>query len=94
MMDTSNTSPSADFCSITPGVATERAARVVTGSGGDCAAFAEALCPAPIMQFLFVGSHLCTRASFRQPLADLPLPSASGYVSIPGTPTGDSHPIR
>jgi len=31
------------------------------------------------MRFLFVGSHLCTRASFRQILADLPLPSASGY---------------
>ena len=32
------------------------------------------------MRFLFVGSHLCTRASFRQILADLPLPSASGYL--------------
>ena len=31
------------------------------------------------MRFLFVGPHLCTRASFRQALADLPLPSASGY---------------
>ncbi len=31
------------------------------------------------MRFLFVGSHLCARASFRQALADLPLPSASGY---------------
>ena len=31
------------------------------------------------MRFLFVGSHLCARASFRQILADLPLPSASGY---------------
>ena len=44
----SATSPSADFCSITHGVATERAARVVTGSGGDSAAFAEALSPAPM----------------------------------------------
>jgi len=31
------------------------------------------------MRFLFVGSHLCTWASFRQSLAGLPLPSASGY---------------
>ena len=46
------------------------------------------------MQFLFVGSHLCARASFRQILADLPLPSASGYASISDTPTGDFHPIR
>ena len=90
----SATVPSADFCSITPGVATERAARVVTGSGGDCAAFAQTLSPAPIMQFLFVGSHHCARASFRHALAASPLPSASGYVSITGTPTGDSHPIR
>ena len=53
-------------------------------------------CPGtgPSMQFLFVGSHLCTRASFRQILADLPLPSASGYASISDTPTGDFHPIR
>ena len=41
-----------------------------------------------------VGSHLCSRASFRQILANLPLPSASGYASISDTPTGDSHPIR
>jgi hypothetical protein len=32
------------------------------------------------MRFLFVGSHLCTRASFRQILTNLPLPSASGYA--------------
>jgi hypothetical protein len=31
------------------------------------------------MRFLFVGSHLCIWASSRQFLADLPLPSASGY---------------
>jgi hypothetical protein len=31
----------------------------------------------PSMRFLFVGSHLCARASSRQPLAELPLPSAS-----------------
>ncbi len=31
----SATPPSADFCSITPGVATGRAVRVVAGSGGD-----------------------------------------------------------
>jgi hypothetical protein len=31
------------------------------------------------MRFLFVGSHLCARASFRPPLAALPLPSASSY---------------
>ena len=42
------TTPSADFCSITPGVATGRADRVVAGSGGDSAAFAVALSPAPM----------------------------------------------
>ena len=34
----------------------------------------------PSMRFLFVGSHLCARASFGQPLAGLPLPSASSYI--------------
>ena len=34
----------------------------------------------PSMRFLSVASHICTRASFRQPLAGLPLPSASGYI--------------
>jgi len=33
----------------------------------------------PSMRFLSVGSHLCAQASFRQPLAGLPLPSASRY---------------
>jgi hypothetical protein len=33
----------------------------------------------PSMQFLSVASHVCTQASFRQVLAALPLPSASGY---------------
>ncbi len=42
------TTPSADFCSITPGVATGRADRVVAGAGGDSAAFAVALSPAPM----------------------------------------------
>ncbi len=53
-------------------------------------------CPGtgPSMQFLSVGSHLCARASFRPHLAVTPLPSASGYVSISDTPTGDFHPIR
>jgi hypothetical protein len=31
----------------------------------------------PSLRFLSVGSHLCARASSRQPLAELPLPSAS-----------------
>ena len=31
------------------------------------------------MRFVFLGSQLCTWASFRQPLTVLPLPSASGY---------------
>jgi len=31
------------------------------------------------MQFLSVGSHFCTPASFRQFLAGLPLPWARGY---------------
>ena len=34
----------------------------------------------PFMRFLSVGSHLCARASFRHPLAGLPLPSASSYI--------------
>ena len=34
----------------------------------------------PAMRFLSVGSHLCARASSRQPLARLPLPSASSYL--------------
>ena len=44
----SATTPSADFCPITPGVASERAARVVVGSGGNSAAFAAGLSPAPM----------------------------------------------
>ena len=38
-------------------------------------------CPGtePSMRFLSVGSHVCARASFRHPLAGLPLPSASRY---------------
>src|SRR3970040_2017162 len=53
-------------------------------------------CPrtGPSMQFLSVGSHLSPLASFRPLLAESPLPSASGYVSISDTPTGDFHPIR
>lgn len=34
----------------------------------------------PSMRFLSVGSHLCARASSRQPLARLPLPSASSFI--------------
>jgi hypothetical protein len=37
------------------------------------------------MQFVFLGSHLCARASFRQALADLPLPSASSYPDSIGS---------
>ena len=37
----------------------------------------------PSMRFLSVGSHLCARASFRQSLAGLPLPSASSYSRPP-----------
>lgn len=33
----------------------------------------------PCIRFLFIGSSLCTQASFGQPLAVLPLPSASLY---------------
>ena len=167
------TMPSADFCPITPDVASKRAARVAVGSGGDSRAFTLALRPAPVattaplgfdgdsspfepglsstplgtraasekdlpnnssgtifrvspprmrvslmdetnymnmnfpcttaafplspvpvrlchlvltrpgirpsIRFLFVGSHLCARASSRQPFADLPLPSAGSY---------------
>ena len=42
------TTPSADFYSITPGVATVRAARVMVGSGGNPSTFALALNPAPV----------------------------------------------
>ena len=34
------------------------------------------------MQFVFLGSHVCTPASFRQFLADLPLPSASPTSAV------------
>jgi hypothetical protein len=34
----------------------------------------------PSIRFLSVGSHLCARASFRPPLAGLPLPSASSCI--------------
>jgi hypothetical protein len=37
------------------------------------------------MRFLFVSSHLCARASFRQALADLPLPSANSYPDSIGS---------
>lgn len=49
----------------------------------------------PSMRFLSVGSHVCARASSRQPLARLPLPSASSFIcplGHTGTPTGDFHP--
>ena len=49
----------------------------------------------PSMRFLSVGSHRCARASSRQPLARLPLPSASSFIcphGHTGTPTGDFHP--
>ena len=64
-----------------------------------------ALCPLvpetrPSMRFLFVGSHLCARASSAQSFTELHLPSASGYHgwayctrSHAGSPTGDFHPI-
>ncbi len=51
----------------------------------------------PSLRFLFVGSHVCTRASFRHPRAGLPLPSARRYRRLnghSGTPTRDLHPIR
>jgi hypothetical protein len=38
----------------------------------------------PSMRFLSVGSHLCARASSRQTLTELPLPSASGYIGPRG----------
>ena len=45
----------------------------------------------PSMQFLSVASHLCTPASSRQVLADLPLPSASGYHRFIMNPCRYSH---
>jgi len=45
----------------------------------------------PSMQFLSVASHVCTPASSRQTLADLPLPSASGYHRLMTNPCRHSH---
>jgi hypothetical protein len=42
------TTPSADFCPITPAVADRRAARVAVGSGGDSSPFGLARRPAPL----------------------------------------------
>ena len=42
----------------------------------------------PYMPFLFVGSQFWTRASFRQLLAKMPLPSASILVNMFNTLTG------
>jgi hypothetical protein len=125
------TTPSADFCPVTPGVAAGRAAeeggRVrwrfhpfpdgpQSGSLGSsrphagqispdkdmnyrCTTAAFTLSPVPgglchqvltcpetepSMRFLFVGSHLCARASFRPPLARRPLPSASSCICPEG----------
>jgi catechol 2,3-dioxygenase-like lactoylglutathione lyase family enzyme len=39
----------------------------------------------PSMQFVFLGSHFCAQASFRQPLAGLPLPSANSYPDSIGS---------
>ena len=36
----------------------------------------------PCMTFLFVGSQLCTRASFRRNLAVPPLPSANVWIKV------------
>jgi hypothetical protein len=44
----------------------------------------------PSMRFLSVASHVCSRASFRHPLAGLPLPSASGFICPIGH-SRDSH---
>ncbi len=123
------TTPSADFCPVTPGVTAGRAARnsgrvrwcfhgfrrgPQSGSHSpfrpqarqispnkdmnyQCTTAAFTLSPVPdglrhlvltrpgtrpSMRFLSVGSHVCARASFRHPLAGLPLPSASSYYCI------------
>ncbi len=52
------TMPSADFCSITSGVAARRAVRVTVGSGGNSNAFALALSPAPIAARTASGTDL------------------------------------
>jgi len=44
----------------------------------------------PSMRFLSVASHVCAPASFGPALADLPLPSASGYI-CPAGHYRDSH---
>jgi hypothetical protein len=41
------------------------------------------------MRFLSVSSHVCARASFRHPLAGLPLPSASSFIIMVILPRDD-----
>ena len=66
------TTPSADFCSITPGVATGRAVRVVVGSGGDSTAFTVALSPAPMTTTATLGSDGVS-VSFEPGLSSTPI---------------------
>ena len=47
--------------------------------------------PRPSMQFLSVASHVCSPASSRHILTDLPLPSASGYHGFIMIPCRHSH---
>ena len=49
------TTPSADFCPVTPDVAARRAARGTVGSGGDSIPFEMALSPAPMASTETVG---------------------------------------
>jgi hypothetical protein len=46
------------------------------------------------MRFQSVDSRLCPRASSRQSLAKLPLPSARSYTAPEGRYTGGFHPRR
>ena len=55
------------------------------GPGGLCHLVLTRPQTGPSMQFVFLDSHLCARASFRQALADLPLPSASSYPESIGS---------
>jgi len=67
------TTPSADFCPLTPDVAARRAARVTVGSGGDSSPFGLALRPAPLATTAPVGfdglSSPCGRGLSSTPLA-------------------------
>ncbi len=66
------TMPSADFCPITPRVATGRAVRVTLGSGGISTPFGMGLSPAPVVATVTVGFD-GTSIPFEMALSSTPL---------------------